>query len=245
MSAYSTDYEPPRNLPLPLRRLKHAKSANHILLTPSLCSARRDHPHTPPPSPQQPPMIDIMLYTPDVTSSVSGMLTYSDSPSIWDIMLKNVASTKCLSRQAANYSPYYALAPCNQETVSFPVWRLGKFRGGGSPEQAELGMGSAICLQDVSQREHPFYPNLPTIFGTLVRQLWREGEHIIWELDTHLYSYTLIPAPTSPFVMRVAIPDRLIIETDDVPAFTSYAGQRRSVVWAGISENTEGGNGDE
>ena len=227
MSANLTDYEPPRNLPLPPRPLRHAKSANNILLTPSLYFASRDPPRTSLPPQQQSPMIDVTLYTPDVTFSMNGTLTRSNSPSIWDTMLKDVAATKHLGRQAANYRPYYALAPCNQEqeTLTFPAWRLGKFRGEGPPELAKLGMGSAICLQDVSQREHPFYPNLPTIFGTLVRPLWREGEHIVCELDTHLYSYTLIPAPASPFVMRVAIPHHLIIKTDHIPMFTDYARQ--------------------
>ena len=142
-------------------------------------------------------------------------------------MLKDVAATKHPGHQAANYRPYYALAPCNQEqeALRFPAWRLGKFRGDGHPVLAELQMGSAICLQDVSQREHPFYPNLPTIFGTLVRPLWREGEHIIYELDTHLYSYTVIPAPASPFVMRVAIPHHLLTEIDHVPIFTDSGRQ--------------------
>ena len=225
MSANLTDYEPPRNLPLPPRPLRHAKSANNILLTPSLCCASQDPPHTS--LPPRSPMIDVTLYTPDIMSSINRTLTCSNSPSVWDIMLKDVAATKHPGHQAANYRPYYALAPCNQEqeALRFPAWRLGKFRGDGHPALAELQMGSAICLQDVSQREHPFYPNLPTIFGTLVRPLWREGEHIIYELDTHLYSYTVIPAPASPFVMRVAIPHHLLTEIDHVPIFTDSGRQ--------------------
>jgi hypothetical protein len=83
-------------------------------------------------------------------------------------------------------------------------------------------MGSVICLQDVSQHEHPFYPNLPTIFGTLVRPLWCQGEHTICELNMHLYSYTVIPTPASPFVMHVAIPHCLIDETNHIPIFANY-----------------------
>ena len=226
MSANLTDYEPPCNLPLPPRTLRHAKSTNNIVLTPSLCFASRDPPHTSLPPPQQSPMIDVTLYTPDIASSINGTIA-CNSPSIWDTMLRDVAASKHLGRQAANYRPYYVLAPCNQdqETLSYPAWRLGKCRGDGPTELAKLGMGSAICLQDVSQREHPFYPNLPTIFGTLVRPLWCEGEHTVCELDTHLYSYTVIPTPASPFVMRVAIPHRLIDETNHIPIFADYARQ--------------------
>ena len=168
-------------------------------------------------------MIDVTLYTPDIASSINSTITYN-SPSIWDIMLRDVAASKHLGRQAANYRPYYALAPCNQEqeTLRYPAWRLGKCRVDGPTELAKLGMGSAICLQDVSQHEHPFYPNLPTIFGTLVRLLWCEDEHTICELDTHLYSHTVIPTPTSPFVMCVAIPNFLIDKTNQIPIFANY-----------------------
>ena len=60
MSTNPSGYEPPRNLPLPPRRLKHAKSANPILSSKSFYSAHRDHPHAP--LQQQSPM----LYTPDL-----------------------------------------------------------------------------------------------------------------------------------------------------------------------------------
>ena len=139
------------------------------------------------------------------------------------MMLKNFASSKYQGREAANYIPYYALAPCNQEALVYSTWRLGKFRGGFSAQLAKLTMGSAICLQDVSQRDHLEYPNLPTIFGTLVRPMWREGEHIIYEVDTHLYSHTLIPTPVTVSATSVAIPDCLVIDNDDIPyAATNY-----------------------
>jgi hypothetical protein len=166
-------------------------------------------------------MIDITLYTPDVTLTPSNFT----SPSIWDVMLKKVSRTKYSGHPAVSYSPYYALAPCNQETLNCPVWRLGKFRGY-SPGQVKLAKGSAICLQDVSQREHPFYPNLPTLFGTLVCPLWREGENIVYEVDTHIYSYTLIPAPSSLPVTHVAIPDCLVVDADHISSSTSYPGRK-------------------
>jgi hypothetical protein len=167
-----------------------------------------------------------MLYTPNITPFINVSLTRSDSnsPSTWDLMLKNFASEKYQGREAADYRPYYALAPCNQEDLAYPTWRLGKFRGGFSAQLAKLAMGSAICLQDVSQREHTLYPNLPTIFGTLVRPIWREGEHVICEMNTHLYSHTLIPAPITTSTTRVAIPDRLVIDTDPIPHSANYPG---------------------
>jgi len=221
MSINPSGYEPPRNLPLPPRRLKHAKSANPILSSKLFYSAHRDHPHAP--LQQQSPM----LYTPDITPFINVTLTCSDShtPPIWDLMLKKFASAKYQGREAADYCPYYALAPCNQEPLDYPTWRLGKFRGAFPAQLAKLAMGSAICLQDVSQREHPLYPNLPTIFGILVRPIWHEREHIIYEVDTHLYSQTLIPAPITTSATRVAIPDCLVIDTDHIPHSANNPGR--------------------